>query len=247
MPSSRLIFTDHGRYPSEGLIDRFVQGWSATKIDCLVAVSASLATHVQAFLRLKQPPVVVENGIDLSPFSRLTDKRRRVLRAEWGFRDDDVVVAFTATQIPHISDRRYPASLAGKLYPDGIPIHPEEKLVELVRTLKVEEVVFAYSDVSYAYLDERKKIVEKAGARFSTFDVDRTMLASSKQARAAYCATVLGQMKRFCARRSSAGTSTSGTTSLPRRLPVMLKYLEKLLTLTTWSSMASAVWPKVSS
>ena len=104
------------------------------------------------------------------------------------------VVAFTATQIPHISDRRYPASLAGKLYPDGIPIHPEEKLAELVRSLKVDEVVFAYSDVSFAYLDARKQIVEKAGARFSTFDVDKTMLASSKPV-IAVCAVRTGSGK----------------------------------------------------
>ncbi|MCY1512322.1 hypothetical protein D9M68_467790 [compost metagenome] len=73
------------------------------------------------------------------------------------------------------------------------------------------------------------------------------MLSASKQASAAYCDTVLAQMKRFCARRSTTGTSTSGTTSQPRRQPVMLKYLLKLLMLMTLSSMASAVCPKASS
>ena len=63
------------------------------------------------------------------------------------------------------------------------------------------------------------------------------MLSGSKQASAACCATVLAQMKRFCASRSITGTSASGTTSQPRRQPVMLKYLEKLLMLMTWSSM----------
>ena len=72
-------------------------------------------------------------------------------------------------------------------------------------------------------------------------------LSASKQASAACCATVLGQMNRFCASRSTTGTSASGTTIQPRRQPVMLKYLEKLLMLMTWSSSARPVWPKVSS
>ncbi|MBI5526164.1 MAG: GTPase, partial [Deltaproteobacteria bacterium] len=65
------------------------------------------------------------------------------------YRDNDgfEVVAFTATQIPNIEGRRYPAELAGKLYPDGIPIHHEKDLEKLIRDKGVEEVVFAYSDV----------------------------------------------------------------------------------------------------
>src|SRR5689334_1598542 len=59
------------------------------------------------------------------------------------------VVAFTAAQIPGIDDRRYPASLAGPGYPDGIPIVPEEQLTELIRKEKVDEVVLAYSDLSH--------------------------------------------------------------------------------------------------
>ena len=90
------------------------------------------------------------------------------------------VVAFTATQIPHIDDRRYPAELAGSLYPDGIPIEPEEELAGLVGKHGVDDVVFAYSDVSQAYVDERRKGAESAGARFATFDIDATMLESNK-------------------------------------------------------------------
>lgn len=90
------------------------------------------------------------------------------------------VVAFTATQIPHIEDRRYPASLAGTRYPDGIRIYPEEELGTLVGEFGVDEVVFAYSDVSLEYVDERRKLVESLGAAFSTFDVDATMLPSRK-------------------------------------------------------------------
>ena len=90
------------------------------------------------------------------------------------------VLAFTATQIPHIEGRVYPAQLAGSLYPDGIPIRPEEDLDTLLEGGDVDAVVFAYSDVSLAYVDARRKRVEAHGATFSTFDVDATMLPSSK-------------------------------------------------------------------
>ena len=90
------------------------------------------------------------------------------------------VLAFTATQIPHIEGRVYPAQLAGSLYPDGVPIRPEEDLDMLLEGGDVDAVVFAYSDVSLAYVDARRKRVEAHGATFSTFDVDATMLPSSK-------------------------------------------------------------------
>jgi predicted GTPase len=93
---------------------------------------------------------------------------------------DVEVVAFTATQIPFIDDRRYPAAIAGKLYPNGIPIHPEEELVDLLKNEKVDEAVFAYSDVSHSYVDEKRQLVEGAGVKFSTFDVDATMVESKK-------------------------------------------------------------------
>ncbi len=107
---------------------------------------------------------------------------------------DARVVAFTATQIPHIADRRYPPALAGRQHPEGIPIHPEERLAELIRKHGVDEVVFAYSDVTYAYLEERRKLAEGAGARFSTFDVDGTMLPSRKPV-IAVCAVRTGSGK----------------------------------------------------
>ena len=90
------------------------------------------------------------------------------------------VVAFTATQIPHIEDRRYPASLAGSLYPDGIPIVPEEELDVLLEENAIDEVIFAYSDVSLDYVDERRRRVEAHGVEFSVFDIDATMLPSRK-------------------------------------------------------------------
>lgn len=90
------------------------------------------------------------------------------------------VVAFTAAQIPHIEDRRYPAALAGSLYPDGIPIRPEDDLDEVLEGNDIDEVVFAYSDISLDYLEERRKKVAARGIRFSVFDIDATMLPSSK-------------------------------------------------------------------
>jgi len=90
------------------------------------------------------------------------------------------VVAFTAAQIPHIEDRSYPGSLAGALYPDGIPIIPEEELDGRLAGNDIDEVVFAYSDVDFDYIDERRKLVEARNVRFSLFDVDATMLPSNK-------------------------------------------------------------------
>jgi len=90
------------------------------------------------------------------------------------------VTAFTATQIPHIEDRRYPAALAGVRYPGGIPIYPEEQLDALLEGHAIDEVVFAYSDISLDYVDERRKMVESHGVRFSVFDIDATMLPSRK-------------------------------------------------------------------
>jgi predicted GTPase len=95
-------------------------------------------------------------------------------------RPETEVVAFTATQIPHIENRFYPAALAGPHYPDGIPIYPEEQLVSLLAGERIDEVIFAYSDVSYAYMEKRRQLVEAAGARFSTFDIDASMLPSCK-------------------------------------------------------------------
>jgi len=76
------------------------------------------------------------------------------------------VVAFTAAQIPDIDGRKYPAELAGKLYPAGIPIHAEEDLPKLIDDLKVDECVFAYSDVTYQHVMAMSAIVNAAGASF---------------------------------------------------------------------------------
>jgi predicted GTPase len=93
---------------------------------------------------------------------------------------DTDVVAFTATQIPGIDQRRYPASLAGDLYPAGIPVYPEEKLTELIRALDVDEVVFAYSDVSHETVMHKASTVLAAGADFRLLGPKATMLESTK-------------------------------------------------------------------
>ena len=97
------------------------------------------------------------------------------------FRNDpDVrVVAFTATQIPGIDMRRYPAELAGPHYPEGIPIVPEATLQALIAQEDVDEVVFAYSDVSHEYVMHQASRVLAAGADFSLLGPDRTMVRST--------------------------------------------------------------------
>lgn len=90
------------------------------------------------------------------------------------------VVAFTATQIPGISGRVYPKELAGELYPKGIRVYPEEKLSELIRKFKVDQVVFSYSDVSHQYVMDKASIVLANGADFVLFGPNSTMLKSSK-------------------------------------------------------------------
>ncbi len=98
------------------------------------------------------------------------------------FRDNEEfeVVAFTATQIPDIDGRKYPAELAGKLYPNGIDIYPEEKLPELIKKFDVDKVVFAYSDVPYDYIMSRSAIVNAAGADFVLMGAKATQIKSTK-------------------------------------------------------------------
>ncbi len=119
-----------------------------------------------------------------------------------GFRDQDAyeVVAFTATQIPNIEGRRYPASLAGGLYPKGIPIRPEEELPALIQAEAVDLVVFAYSDVSYDYLGHRSALVHAAGADFLLMGPKETMLEAAVPV-IAVCAVRTGAGKSQTSRR----------------------------------------------
>ena len=90
------------------------------------------------------------------------------------------VVAFTAAQIPNIDGRIYPPELAGKLYPEGIKIYDEKDLVDLIKDLKVGEVVFSYSDVQFNYVMTKASIVNSAGVSFRLLGNDETMIKSIK-------------------------------------------------------------------
>ena len=98
------------------------------------------------------------------------------------FRDKEEynVVAFTAAQIPDIAGRKYPAELAGKLYPKGIPIYPQEDLARLIKEYKVDDCVFSYSDITYNTVMGVSAIVNSAGANFVLLGPQATMLKSSK-------------------------------------------------------------------
>jgi len=110
------------------------------------------------------------------------------------------VVAFTATQIPNIDDRKYPASLAGERYPKGIPILAEEDLGDIIREHAVNEVVFSYSDVPHTYVMDRASLVNAAGADFRLLGAGATMLKSRKPV-IAVCAVRTGSGKSQTTRR----------------------------------------------
>jgi predicted GTPase len=112
------------------------------------------------------------------------------------FRGDEgcEVVAFTAAQIPDIDGRKYPAALAGKLYPDGIPIHAESELPALIKRLGVDECVFSYSDVPYSHVMGMCALVNAAGASFTLLGPKDTQVKSSKPV-IAVCAVRTGSGK----------------------------------------------------
>ncbi len=115
---------------------------------------------------------------------------------------DYEVVAFTATQIPNIDGRKYPAELAGSLYPAGIPIYPESELVRLIRDLKVDQVVFAYSDVPHEYVMHQASKVMAAGADFRMMGLNTTQVKSTKPV-VSICAVRTGSGKSQTTRRVS--------------------------------------------
>lgn len=104
------------------------------------------------------------------------------------------VVCFTAAQIPGIDDRKFPAKLAGKLYPKGIPILPEEKLTELIQKFRADEVVFAYSDVPHEHVMHKASECLAAGTNFRLLGPHSTMLQSTKPV-IAICAVRTGSGK----------------------------------------------------
>jgi len=113
------------------------------------------------------------------------------------------VVAFTATQIPNIDGRRYPAELAGSLYPEGIPILPESALEELVREHEIDSVVFAYSDVTHEHVMHLGSRALAAGASYHLISPHDTMLATPKPS-VAICAVRTGSGKSQTTRRVAA-------------------------------------------
>lgn len=144
------------------------------------------------------------------------------------YRDDEryEVVAFTAAQIPNIAGRRYPPSLAGRLYPDGIPIVPESELEELVRRHGVRQVVFSYSDVSYAHVMHRAAVANAAGADFVLLGADATMLASRRPV-VAVCAVRTGCGKSQTTRRVAAILRRAGLGVAVIRHPMPYGDLER--------------------
>tara|TARA_B100001964_G_scaffold147018_1_gene161891 strand:- start:832 stop:2130 length:1299 start_codon:yes stop_codon:yes gene_type:complete len=114
--------------------------------------------------------------------------------------EDYEVVAFTATQIPNIAGRKYPSELAGRLYPEGIPIYDEKKLTELIKKYKIDDVVFSYSDVPHECVMHKACEVQAAGASFIIMGAKQTML-SSKVPIIAICAVRTGCGKSAATRR----------------------------------------------
>lgn len=137
------------------------------------------------------------------------------------FRDNEEydVVAFTATQIPDISGRKYPADLAGKLYPNGIPIYHEDELDELIKKYEVDFVVFSYSDVSHTYVMNRASKAMAAGANFMLLGPKSTMIKSSKPV-ISVCAVRTGSGKSQTTRRVAEILKSFGKKTVVVRHPM---------------------------
>ncbi|MEJ2541994.1 MAG: GTP-binding protein [Gemmatimonadota bacterium] len=127
------------------------------------------------------------------------------------YRDDSSVrvVAFTAQQIPHIDDRRYPPELAGPLYPEGIPIEPETRLEELIRREGIQRCILAYSDLSYEYVMGLAARANVAGAAFEVPAPVASMLDSSRPV-VAICASRTGAGKSPTSRAVAAALEAAG-------------------------------------
>ena len=137
------------------------------------------------------------------------------------FRDnpDYQVVAFTATQIPNIEGRVYPPVLAGPLYPQGIPIYPEAELPHLIQAHQINQVVFAYSDVSHETVMHRASAVLAAGADFRLLGPSATMVKSTKPV-VAICAVRTGSGKSQTTRAVAAALQTMGKRVVAIRHPM---------------------------
>jgi predicted GTPase len=137
------------------------------------------------------------------------------------FRDnpDFEIVAFTAAQIPGIENRRYPPSLSGSLYPDGIPIHHEEKLEELILEKEIQQVIFAYSDVSHVTLMHLASRALACGADFRLIGPERSFLTSTRPV-ISVCAVRTGCGKDSVVRRISTIIRNHGLRPVVVRHPM---------------------------
>jgi predicted GTPase len=137
------------------------------------------------------------------------------------FRDnpDYEVVAFTAAQIPGIENRRYPAELSGPLYPDGVPIYPEEQLRQLIRAQSVQQVIFAYSDISHVALMHLASQALAAGADFRLVGPERSFLNSTRPV-ISVCAVRTGCGKDSVVRRIAALLQARGLRPVVVRHPM---------------------------
>jgi predicted GTPase len=135
------------------------------------------------------------------------------------------VVAFTATQIPFIDDRTYPASLAGDGYPQGIPIHDEGDLTRLIRERAIDDVIFSYSDVSHTHVMHMASQVLAAGANFVLLGPNETMLAATVPV-VAVCAVRTGSGKSQTTRAVAHTLKTAGKRVVAVRHPMPYGNLE---------------------
>ena len=136
------------------------------------------------------------------------------------------VMAFTAAQIPNIAGRKYPASLAGKLYPKGIPIYEEKNLEQLIREHNIQEVVFSYSDVTYKHVMSLGSRATTAGAHFKILSAQMTMLKSAKPV-VSVCAVRTGSGKSQTCRKVSRLLRELGFKVAAVRHPMPYGNLEK--------------------
>jgi predicted GTPase len=144
------------------------------------------------------------------------------------FRDNEEyeVVAFTATQIPGIDDKKYPPELAGKLYPEGIPIYSEDDLSELIEKHEVSEVIMAYSDISHEYVMHKASQVLASGADYRLMGTKNTMLKSKVQI-ISICAVRTGSGKSQTTRKVASILRAKGRKVVVVRHPMPYGYLAK--------------------
>jgi predicted GTPase len=158
---------------------------------CIVAVPQD-ARDQSSIVKRKRLIILGAAGRDFHDFN-----------VHWKAREDVEVICFTATQIPNIEGRVYPPELSGPRYPDGIPIHPEERLEALIAEHAVSDVALAYSDLAHVQVMHLASRVQAAGANFRLLGPAATMLAGTKPV-IAVCAVRTGSGKSQTTRRVSA-------------------------------------------